>query len=177
MNGHLFDRGVGVFTDRRGGLFESLLGRCLHNRLRNRLRDRVWASRVGLRDGIRIAHLFIRRSRGAVPLGLDARQCRQALALSGRLEIDKLDGEIGRIDSKLANENFTARAPAEVVAENRAKRTEFAASRERLVEALERLAHLDGFVDGASLLADLEPHMAATAKALPRHNLCCARTE
>ena len=55
-------------------------------------------------------------------------------------EIDKLDGEIGRIDSKLANENFTARAPTEVVAENRAKRTEFTASRERLVEALERLA-------------------------------------
>ena len=32
-------------------------------------------------------------------------------------------------------------------------------------DALERLAHLDGFADGASLLADLEPHMAATARA------------
>ena len=35
-------------------------------------------------------------------------------------------------------------------------------------EALERLAHLDGFADGAGLLADLEPHMSAAAQAFDR---------
>ncbi|MEL7729797.1 bifunctional [glutamine synthetase] adenylyltransferase/[glutamine synthetase]-adenylyl-L-tyrosine phosphorylase [Citromicrobium bathyomarinum] len=32
-------------------------------------------------------------------------------------------------------------------------------------EALERLAHLDGFADGAALLADLDPHLTVTAQA------------
>lgn len=35
-------------------------------------------------------------------------------------------------------------------------------------EALERLARLDGFADGDSLLADLEPHLTATAQAFDR---------
>lgn len=35
-------------------------------------------------------------------------------------------------------------------------------------DALERLARLDGFADGNALLADLEPHLAATAQAFDR---------
>ncbi len=35
-------------------------------------------------------------------------------------------------------------------------------------EALERLARLDGFADGAALLADLDPHLTATAEAFDR---------
>ena len=35
-------------------------------------------------------------------------------------------------------------------------------------DTLERLARLDGFADGAALLADLEPHLAATAQAFDR---------
>ena len=55
-------------------------------------------------------------------------------------EIDKIEGEIVRIDRKLANESFVARAPAEVVEENRDKRSEYELSRTRLSEALERIA-------------------------------------
>jgi valyl-tRNA synthetase len=58
--------------------------------------------------------------------------------LSG--EIKKLDGEITRIDKKLANEKFVSRAPAEVVEENREKRAEYQQSRSKLSEAMERLA-------------------------------------
>ena len=54
-------------------------------------------------------------------------------------EIDKLDGEIAKIDKKLANEQFIAKAPAEVVAEQRDRRTEAESSRTRLAEALSRL--------------------------------------
>jgi valyl-tRNA synthetase len=73
-----------------------------------------------------------------LPLGgvIDIEQERQRL---GR-EIARLDGEIGRIDGKLANENFVARAPAEVVEENREKRAEYVGSRTRLAEALQRLS-------------------------------------
>ena len=35
-------------------------------------------------------------------------------------------------------------------------------------DALERLAHLDGFADGAALLADLQPHIAAAEQAFDR---------
>ena len=55
-------------------------------------------------------------------------------------EIDKIDGEIGRIDKKLANQNFIAKAPAEVVEENREKRAEYQQSRVKLSEAIERIA-------------------------------------
>ena len=72
-----------------------------------------------------------------LPLGavIDLDQERARL---GR-EIARLDGEIKRIDSKLANESFVARAPAEVVEENREKRSEYEGARLRLAEALNRL--------------------------------------
>jgi valyl-tRNA synthetase len=72
-----------------------------------------------------------------LPLGgvIDLEQERARL---GR-EIARLDGEIRRIDGKLANENFIARAPAEVVEENREKRSEYQGARLRLLEAMSRL--------------------------------------
>ncbi|MDQ0327053.1 valyl-tRNA synthetase [Rhodopseudomonas julia] len=55
-------------------------------------------------------------------------------------EISKVDGEIARLDKKLSNEKFVARAPEEVVAAEREKRAEYVADRERLAAALGRLS-------------------------------------
>ena len=59
-----------------------------------------------------------------------------------RLEraLRKLSGEIGRIDAKLANRDFIARAPEAVVEEQRERLAEMRQSRARLSEALDRLA-------------------------------------
>ncbi len=54
-------------------------------------------------------------------------------------EIDKLSSEIGKIESKLANENFTSRAPEHVVEEQRERAAAATETRQRLVSALERL--------------------------------------
>jgi len=51
----------------------------------------------------------------------------------------KLDDEVGRIDSKLANEAFVARAPEEVVEAEREKRQGYLDRREKIDEALARL--------------------------------------
>ncbi|MVA97462.1 valine--tRNA ligase [Nitratireductor sp. CAU 1489] len=55
-------------------------------------------------------------------------------------EIAKLDGEISRIQKKLANEKFVARAPEGIVASEREKMAEFQASRDRLKTAHARVA-------------------------------------
>ena len=55
-------------------------------------------------------------------------------------ELVKLDGEIGKIEKKLGNENFISRAPADVVEEQRVRRAGFEQSRDKLSEALGRLA-------------------------------------
>ncbi len=55
-------------------------------------------------------------------------------------EIDKLGSEIARLDKKLANADFLAKAPAEVVDEQRERRKEFAETKAKLDEALGRLA-------------------------------------
>jgi valyl-tRNA synthetase len=54
-------------------------------------------------------------------------------------EIARLEGEIDRIDKKLANESFVARAPEEVVEAEREKRALYATDGERLVAALKRV--------------------------------------
>ena len=54
-------------------------------------------------------------------------------------EIARVQGEIGRIDKKLANESFVARAPEEVVEAEREKRAAYAADSERLTAALKRV--------------------------------------
>jgi valyl-tRNA synthetase len=55
-------------------------------------------------------------------------------------EIGRLAGEVARIDAKLANPQFLAKAPEEVVEEQRDRRAEAAEARDRLIAASERLA-------------------------------------
>jgi valyl-tRNA synthetase len=55
-------------------------------------------------------------------------------------ELDKLAGELGKIEKKLDNDKFIARAPAHVVAEQRERHAETAEVRDKLEAALERIA-------------------------------------
>ena len=55
-------------------------------------------------------------------------------------EIAKIDGEIGRLDKKLSNDSFIAKAPQDVVAAERAKREDYVASQEKLKAALDRVS-------------------------------------
>ncbi len=55
-------------------------------------------------------------------------------------EIGRLDAETARFEAKLADERFTARAPAAVIEENRAKLSDAQGARDKLRAALERLA-------------------------------------
>jgi valyl-tRNA synthetase len=54
-------------------------------------------------------------------------------------EIAKADADIKRVDAKLGNADFMARAPEEVVDEQRERREEAELRREKLAQALERL--------------------------------------
>ncbi len=54
-------------------------------------------------------------------------------------EIDKLSGEIKKIDAKLSNEQFVAKAPDEVIEEQRDRRDTAAQARDKLQKALEML--------------------------------------
>jgi valyl-tRNA synthetase len=55
-------------------------------------------------------------------------------------ETAKLDGEIAKIDGKLGNADFLARAPEEVVDEQRERREEAQARKRKIAEALARLS-------------------------------------
>ena len=57
-------------------------------------------------------------------------------------EIQKVDGEIGKIEKKLANPGFIAKAPEDVVEEQRERHAEYNQSRTKLSDALGRLAAL-----------------------------------
>ncbi len=54
-------------------------------------------------------------------------------------EQQRLTGEIGRIDAKLGNEAFVAKAPEEVIDEQREKRAEYEAALGKVTEAVKRL--------------------------------------
>ena len=54
-------------------------------------------------------------------------------------ELAKADADIARVDAKLGNPNFVARAPEEVVEEEQEKRAEALARKVKIIEALERL--------------------------------------
>jgi valyl-tRNA synthetase len=57
-------------------------------------------------------------------------------------EIDKLAGEIEKTEKKLANEQFVAKAPPEVIEEQRERLAEAGQARVKLASALERLSAL-----------------------------------
>ncbi len=54
-------------------------------------------------------------------------------------EMAKADADVARVDAKLGNANFVARAPEEVVEEEKEKREEALARKAKIAEALERL--------------------------------------
>jgi valyl-tRNA synthetase len=56
-------------------------------------------------------------------------------------ELKKATDEIARFDAKLGNEQFVARAPEDVLTEQREKRAEAAATAARLKDAVARLSH------------------------------------
>ena len=57
-------------------------------------------------------------------------------------EIERRRGEVERVEKKLANESFTAKAPAAVVDKERAKREEALAALETLAAQREEIAAL-----------------------------------
>ena len=58
-------------------------------------------------------------------------------------EMQKADADIARVDAKLNNPNFMARAPEEVVEEEKEKREEALSRKAKIAEALERLKGRD----------------------------------
>jgi valyl-tRNA synthetase len=67
---------------------------------------------------------------------IDLAQERQRL----QKEVDKLKGEIVKLDKKLSNEQFLAKAPEEVVVEQRERLADSQQTMSKLQTALERLA-------------------------------------
>ncbi|MBK1668337.1 valine--tRNA ligase [Rhodovibrio sodomensis] len=83
------------------------------------------------------AQLLIDEATAVLPLAeiIDLAQERQRL----QKELEKLDQEIAKYDKKLGNADFLNKAPQAVVEEQRDRRADAAASREKLANALERL--------------------------------------
>jgi len=81
--------------------------------------------------------LLVRGELAALPLKgvIDLAAERARLAK----EMQKADSDIARVDAKLGNANFVARAPEEVVEEEKEKREEAVARKAKIAEALERL--------------------------------------
>ncbi len=81
--------------------------------------------------------LVVRGEVAALPLAgvIDLAAERARLAK----EMAKCDADIARVDQKLGNPNFVARAPEEVVEEEKEKREEAAMRKAKIAEALERL--------------------------------------
>jgi valyl-tRNA synthetase len=81
--------------------------------------------------------LVVRGDVAALPLkgviDLDAERARL------EKEMAKADADIARVDAKLNNPNFVARAPEEVVEEEKEKRDEALARKAKIAEALQRL--------------------------------------
>ncbi len=89
------------------------------------------------------------RPAGAIQLVIE--EATLVLSLAGAIDVgqerSRLDKEVARIaaeieklEKKLANESFVARAPAEVVEEQRQRLAEAAQARAKLAGALQRLA-------------------------------------
>ena len=81
--------------------------------------------------------------------------------------MQKAEADIARVDAKLGNANFVARAPEEVVEEEKEKRAEAVGRKEKIAEALERLK-------GAGL-GPCRPAAVMPAKAGIHNNTICHR--
>ena len=116
---------------------------------------RDWAERWGdmLKRLARLSDISFARTAPAQSIQLVVRGEVAALPLEGVIdlkaeharlakEIEKLDGEMKKIEAKLGNADFIARAPEEVVEEQRERLEEAGARREKLVEAFGRLGGL-----------------------------------
>nr|CRH04665.1 Valyl-tRNA synthetase [Candidatus Magnetococcus massalia] len=87
-------------------------------------------SATGVMEDLRI---FI-PLKGLIDVDAEAQRLQKAL--------DKLDVDLGRVEKKLSNENFLAKAREDVVAKEREKAVEMAEKRAGLIEALERINKL-----------------------------------
>ncbi|MNC61396.1 Valine--tRNA ligase [compost metagenome] len=54
-------------------------------------------------------------------------------------ELDHLNKEVERVEKKLANEGFVAKAPAKVIEEERAKMADYADKRDKVLARIEEL--------------------------------------
>jgi valyl-tRNA synthetase len=104
-------------------------------------------SRLARLDGIQAAAAEV--PKGAAQIVID--EATAILPLAGVIDVeqekarlareqDKLAAEIAKLDKKLANQQFLAKAPPEVVEEQRDRRAEQAEKSDRLTAALERLS-------------------------------------
>ena len=84
--------------------------------------------------------LFVRGDTVALPLAGLIDIAAEGARL--RKEREKLDGDIAKIQAKLANADFVARAPEEVVDEQRERQAEAELRRAKIDEALARLQGL-----------------------------------
>ncbi len=84
--------------------------------------------------------VFVRETTVFLPLAntLDLAQEKNRLIK----EIQRLSAEIGKIDQKLDNTAFVTKAPAQVVEDSRVRRAGIVATRQKLDQALQRLATL-----------------------------------
>ena len=69
---------------------------------------------------------------GVIDLGAEKARLEKAIA--------KADGEITKIEKKLSNQGFLAKAPEEVVQENKDRMAEEKAARDKLADALARIS-------------------------------------
>ncbi len=102
---------------------------------------------------LRLARLESANVDGTVPAGsaqIVHGNATIVLPLAGVIDLDqekarlskargKIEDEIGKIDKKLANENFLAKAPPQVIEEQRVRRIDAEAAIAKLSEALDRL--------------------------------------
>ncbi len=83
------------------------------------------------------AQFLVRGTVVALPLAGIVDLANEAARL--KKEIARLDGEIGKTEAKLANKDFVARAPEEIVEENRERVVEWSRAVEKLKAALTRV--------------------------------------
>jgi valyl-tRNA synthetase len=123
--------GVGAATAERARHWESVIKRMA----------RISAISEGTAPPTGAVQLLVRGETVALPLkgiiDLDAEKARLAKDLA------KADADIRRIDAKLGNPDFVARAPEEVIEADREKRDDATMRRDKILEALDRLRRME----------------------------------